>query len=182
MRVIKGKNEVQELIKRLAQEIIEANKDKLNNIVLIGIRTGGAFLAERIKDIIKERVNYEIPLGILDITLYRDDWTKIAPAPIVRQTDIPFLIDNKTVVLIDDVLFTGRTVRAAIDAILDYGRPKEIQLAVLIDRGKKTRELPICANYVGEVIETSLQETINVYFEEQNSEDKIAIEKKIKDE
>jgi len=178
MRIVKEKNEVQELIKRLAQEIIEANKDKLSNMVLIGIRTGGAFLAERIKNIIKETVNHEIPLGILDITLYRDDWTKIAPAPIVRQTDIPFPIDDKTVILIDDVLFTGRTVRAAMDAILDYGRPKEIQLAVLIDRGKKTRELPICADYVGEVVETSLKETINVYFKEQNSEDKIAIEKR----
>ncbi len=174
MRIIKDKEAVQDMIKKIVSDILSENLDEM---VLIGIRTGGAFLAGRIKELIKDITGKDLPLGILDITLYRDDWTRIAPAPIVRKTDIPFSVDDKIVILIDDVLFTGRTVRAAIDAILDYGRPKRIRLAVLIDRGKKSRELPICADYIGEVVETSAEETINVYLKEQGYEDMIAIER-----
>ena len=173
MEVVKKKKDIQNMVEKIAKDIL---KEDLNNTVLIGIRTGGAFLASRIKKIIKKLGGGDLPLGVLDITLYRDDWTRIGPAPIVRKTEIPFTVDDKTVVLIDDVLFTGRTVRAAIDAILDYGRPKKIKLAVLIDRGKKSRELPICADYVGDTIETSLQETINVYLKEQGHEDMVAVE------
>ena len=174
MRIIKDKEAVQDMIKKIVSDILSENLDEM---VLIGIRTGGAFLAGRIKELIKDITGKDLPLGILDITLYRDDWTRIAPAPILRKTDIPFSVDDKIVILIDDVLFTGRTVRAAIDAILDYGRPKRIRLAVLIDRGKKSRELPICADYIGEVVETSAEETINVYLKEQGYEDMIAIER-----
>jgi len=173
MEVVKEKKDIQNMVEKIAKDIL---KEDLNNTVLIGIRTGGAFLASRIKKIIKNMGGGDLPLGVLDITLYRDDWTRIGPAPIVRKTEIPFTVDDKTVVLIDDVLFTGRTVRAAIDAILDYGRPKKIKLAVLIDRGKKSRELPICADYVGDTIETSLQETINVYLREQGHEEMVVVE------
>ncbi len=173
MRIVKKKEDVQEMVERIAKEIL---KNGLNDTVLVGIRTGGAFLAGRIKEIIKDLSNTDLPLGILDITLYRDDWTRIGPAPVVRKTEIPFSVNDKIVILIDDVLFTGRTVRAAIDAILDYGRPKKIKLAVLIDRGKGSRELPICADYVGATIETDLQETINVYLKEQGHEDMVAVE------
>lgn len=176
MNIIMKKEKMEEKIQQITQQIIKDN-DSLDEIVLIGIRTGGAFLAARIKNFIKKISKKDIPLGILDITLYRDDWTRIGPAPIVRKTDIPFSVDDKVVILIDDVLFTGRTVRAAMDAILDYGRPKKIRLAILIDRGKESRELPICADYIGEVIETSLDETINVYFKEQGYEDMVSIER-----
>jgi pyrimidine operon attenuation protein/uracil phosphoribosyltransferase len=170
------KEDIEERIRTIVHHIIR-NNDSLDDMVFIGIRTGGAFLASRIRKLIKEITKKYLPLGVLDITLYRDDWTRIAPAPIVRKTDIPFPVDDKIVILIDDVLFTGRTVRAAMDAILDYGRPKKIKLAILIDRGKRARELPICADYVGETLETSPNETINVYFEEQGYEDMVAIER-----
>jgi len=176
MKIIMQKGTIKKKIEVLAQEIIGNNK-ALDEVVLIGIRTGGAFLASRIKEVIKELTKKDLPIGILDITLYRDDWTRIGPAPIVRKTEIPFPVDDRTVILVDDVLFTGRTVRAAMDAILDYGRPQRIKLAILIDRGKKTRELPICADYVGETIETSLYETINVYLREQGYDDMVAIER-----
>ena len=179
MKIVKEKKDVHDMIKKISRDI---SKEDLDNTVLIGIRTGGAFLASRIKNLIKTLTGKDVPLGILDITLYRDDWTRIGPAPIVRKTEIPFTVNDKIVVLIDDVLFTGRTVRAAIDAILDYGRPKKIKLAVLIDRGKESRELPICADYIGDTIETALQETINVYLEEQGYEDMVAVEEIKKDE
>jgi len=175
-KLIMQKEVIDKKIGLLAQEIISSNKE-LDNVVLIGIRTGGAFLASRIKEAIKKLSQEDLPIGILDITLYRDDWTRIGPAPIVRKTEIPFTVDDMTVILVDDVLFTGRTVRAAMDAILDYGRPQSIKLAILIDRGKKTRELPICADYIGETIETSLHETINVYLREQGYEDMVVIER-----
>ncbi len=176
MNIIMKKAQIEESIKNIVYNILRTNNN-LDDTVLIGIRTGGAFLASRIKRYIKKLTNKELPLGILDITLYRDDWTKIAPAPIVRKTEIYFPVDNKTVILIDDVLYTGRTVRASIDAILDYGRPKKIKLAILIDRGKSSRELPICADYIGKLIETSREETINVYFEEQGNEDMVTVER-----
>jgi len=117
-------------------------------------------------------------LIVLDITLYRDDWTRIGPKPQVGKTDLPFSIDEKTIILVDDVLFTGRTVRAAMDALMDFGRPKRIELFTLVDRGDGDRELPIKANYIGGIWSISLDETINVYLEEAGFEDHVAIEGK----
>ncbi|UCF56935.1 MAG: bifunctional pyr operon transcriptional regulator/uracil phosphoribosyltransferase PyrR [Deltaproteobacteria bacterium] len=175
--VILGKQEINESIQRIAREIIERN-ESMEDVVLVGIRTGGAFLAKRLqKTLAKLRVP-EPPLGVLDITLYRDDWTRIGPTPIVGKTELPFSIDDKTIILVDDVLFTGRTVRAAMDALIDFGRPKKIELAILVDRGDGDRELPIKANYVGGVWPTSPHETINVYLKEAGFDDHVTIEEK----
>jgi pyrimidine operon attenuation protein/uracil phosphoribosyltransferase len=176
-RVILEAKDLSERIRKLAQEIVD-NNHSMVDVVLVGIRTGGAFLAERLQNAIGELNGSLPPLGVLDITLYRDDWTKIGPAPLVGKTELPFSIDNKTVILVDDVLFTGRTVRAAMDALIDYGRPKKIELAILVDRGDLTRELPIMANYVGGIWKTSPDESINVYFKEAGYNDHVAIEGK----
>ncbi|MDI3534336.1 MAG: pyrimidine operon attenuation protein / uracil phosphoribosyltransferase [Thermosediminibacterales bacterium] len=159
-------------ITRISHEIIERNKG-VSNLVLIGIRRRGVPLAQRIARKIKEVEGVELPLGILDITLYRDDLTTKASQPILRKTEIDFSIKDKKVVLIDDVLFTGRTVRAAMDALMDLGRPKMIQLAVLIDRGH--RELPIRADYVGKNVPTSMSEFIKVNLEEIDMENSVKI-------
>lgn len=155
-------------IARLAHEIIERNKGT-ENLVMIGIRTRGAYLAERLNSEIEKIENTKIPLGILDITMYRDDFRQLHPQPQVQQTDIPFDIDNKNIVLIDDVLYTGRTTRAALEAIMSFGRPAKIQFAVLIDRGH--RELPIKPDYVGKNISTSIGEEIQVKMQEVDNED-----------
>jgi pyrimidine operon attenuation protein/uracil phosphoribosyltransferase len=155
-------------ITRLAHEIIERNKGT-ENLVMVGIRTRGAPLAERIMEKVGEIEGKKIPLGMLDITLYRDDLLKKLKQPKVQMTDIPFDIDDKNVVLIDDVLYTGRTARAALDALMDFGRPVCIQLAVLVDRGH--RELPIRADFVGKNIPTSIGEEIQVKLKEVDGED-----------
>lgn len=171
------KADIYKNIKRIAGQIVK-NNSPMEDIVLVGIRTGGAFLAARLQDAIG-KLSAPAPLvGILDITLYRDDWTRIGPTPVVGKTELPFSVDNKTVVLVDDVLFTGRTVRAAMDALMDYGRPKKIELAILVDRGEGCRELPIMANYVGGVWDTAPNETINVYLKEEGFDDHAAIEEK----
>lgn len=159
-------------LNRLAMEIIERNKD-LGNIVIIGIRTRGVHLAYRLAKIIKGLEDVDIPVGILDITLYRDDLSLLGPQPIVKKTEINFPVDDKDIVLVDDVLFTGRTVRAAMDSIIDLGRPKTIQLAVLIDRGH--RELPIRADYVGKILPTSRRELVNVMLKEEDGSDQVLI-------
>ncbi len=150
-------------IARLAYEILEKNKS-LENIVIIGMRTRGAYLAERIAKKLIEIEKKEVPLGALDITLYRDDFRTVNKQPLVQITEIPVSIDNKNVVLVDDVLYTGRTVRAALDALMDYGRPASIQLAILVDRGH--RELPIKADFIGRNIITSHGEEIRVLIKE----------------
>ncbi|MDO8580764.1 MAG: bifunctional pyr operon transcriptional regulator/uracil phosphoribosyltransferase PyrR [Candidatus Omnitrophota bacterium] len=160
---IMDKDSIRRALMRIAHEILEKNKGT-ENLCLIGIRTRGAFLAERIRECIKQIEGQELPLGILDITLYRDDLTKVSVQPVVHETTIPFDLHEKKIVLVDDVLFTGRTIRAALDALIDFGRPATIQLAVLIDRGH--RELPIRADYVGKNIPTSLDQDINVMLEE----------------
>jgi pyrimidine operon attenuation protein/uracil phosphoribosyltransferase len=132
------------------------------------------FLAKRIQSRIKDIEGIEIPTGEMDITLYRDDWTLISPNPVVKTTDISFSVDEKQIILVDDVLFTGRTTRAAMDAVIDFGRPDRIELAVLVDRGY--RELPIQANYVGKFVETRRAETVNVLLEEHDGVDKVVIE------
>jgi len=176
-RVILKENDISEHIQEIAREIVKKNQP-MEDLVLIGIRTGGAFLAHRLQEAIGSMNMPLPPIGILDITMYRDDWTRIGPTPLVGKTELPFSVDDRTIVLVDDVLFTGRTVRAAMDALMDYGRPKKIELAILVDRGESFRELPIMANYVGGVWDTAPDETINVYLKEAGFSDQAAIEEK----
>ncbi len=175
--VILQEQEIRENLERMAREILEHNPPG-NPFALVGIRTGGAFLAHRLQKIIGGISGRTPELGILDITLYRDDWTRIGPTPVVGKTEIPFSVDDKTIILVDDVLFTGRTVRAAMDALMDLGRPRKIELAILVDRGNGHRELPITANYVGGMWKTEPQETINVYLQEGGHPDHVVIEPK----
>lgn len=164
--------DIKRTLYRLSHEIIERNPD-INSLVLLGIQTRGAFLAKRIQSIIKEIESKELPLGILDITLYRDDLTDIGPSPLVKETKIDFDINSKKVILIDDVLFTGRTIRAALSEIMDFGRPKKVELLVLVDRGH--RELPIRADFVGKNVPTSADEKVEIKVSELDKEDKAVI-------
>ena len=175
--VILNETDVSQCIHEIARQIV-LKHGSCDGVVLVGIRTGGAFLAARLQEAMA-RLNVPAPpLGILDITLYRDDWTRIGSAPVVGSTDLPFSVDDKLVILVDDVLFTGRTVRAAMDALIDFGRPRRIELAILADRGADNRELPIAPNYVGGTWNTSPEQTINVYLKEEGYEDHVAIEEK----
>jgi pyrimidine operon attenuation protein/uracil phosphoribosyltransferase len=167
-------DDIERIIKRITHEILEVHKGA-DNLSLIGIQTRGVFLAKRIHSLIKKIEGLEIPTGIIDITLYRDDWTRISHHPVVQATDIFFSIDEKQIILVDDVLFTGRTIRAAMDAIMDYGRPDRIELAVLVDRGH--RELPIQANYIGKHVATRRLETVNVLLSEHDGVDQVVLEK-----
>ncbi|MFH1457640.1 MAG: bifunctional pyr operon transcriptional regulator/uracil phosphoribosyltransferase PyrR [Candidatus Omnitrophota bacterium] len=160
---------------RIAHEILEKNKGT-KDLCLIGIRNRGAYLAKRLNDCIEKIDEVKVPVGILDITLYRDDLTSIAAGPVVHKTEIDFDINDKNVVLVDDVLYTGRTVRAALDALIDFGRPKSIQLAVMVDRGH--RELPVRADYVGKNIPTARNETIEVRLDEVDGKDEVVIVEK----
>jgi len=169
--ILKGPD-IDRILTRMTHEILEKHKGT-ENLVLIGIRTGGVFLADRIRAKILAIEGTDIPTGDLDITLYRDDWTRIGHQPIVQKTELPFSLDGKQVVLVDDVLFTGRTVRAAMDALIDFGRPDRIELAVLVDRGH--RELPIQANYVGKHVETIHKTMVNVYLSEEGGVDRVAV-------
>lgn len=164
---------------RIAHEIIERNQGT-ENVALVGIRRRGVPLAARLREIIREIEGCDVPLGILDITLYRDDLTTRLAQPLVRSTEVPFPLRGRKVVLVDDVLYTGRTVRAALDALIDLGRPQAIQLAVLVDRGH--RELPIRADYVGKNVPTSRRENVNVSLTEIDGEDAVVIESLNRDE
>jgi pyrimidine operon attenuation protein/uracil phosphoribosyltransferase len=164
-------SDMDRIIQRMAHEIVERNKGS-KNLIFIGIQKKGVPLAKRIKENIEKFENTQIKLGKLDITFYRDDLSEKIKTD-VNITDIPFEIKGKDVILVDDVIFTGRTIRAALDAIMDFGRPKSIQLVVLIDRGH--RELPIRADYVGKNLPTSLNEYIEVKFKEIDGEDKVTI-------
>ena len=157
---------------RIAHEILEKNGGA-SDVTFVGLRTRGVTLAQRLAAKITQIDGAALPVGTLDITLYRDD-LGLRGAPVIRGTDIPFSIKNKTVILVDDVLFTGRTVRAALDAIIDLGRPKAIQLAILIDRGH--RELPIRPDYVGKNLPTSRRESVAVRLREHDGEDRVVIE------
>lgn len=159
-------------VTRIAHEIVERNKD-VEDLILVGIRNRGVPLAERIAKAIQRFEGVEIPVGVLDITLYRDDLQMIARNPVVGRTEINVDINGRTIVLVDDVLFTGRTVRAALDELIDFGRPKAIQLAVLIDRGH--REFPIRADFVGKNVPTSNRETVDVLLEEMDGEDQVVL-------
>lgn len=175
MPVVMDAERVGRSLTRIAHEIIERNRG-VGDIALVGVRTRGVPLAKRIAANLQEITGQEVPCGALDITLYRDDLMRhaIGPQPIVRSTDIPFTIDNRHIILVDDVLFTGRTIRAALDALIDFGRPQTIQLVVMVDRGH--RELPIKADYVGKNVPTSRRETVQVKLTETDGADEVAIE------
>ncbi len=159
-------------IVRIAHEIIEKNKG-VENVILVGIRTRGVPLAQRIAKEIENIENVKVPVGFLDITLYRDDLSTLAYNPIVHGTELDFNISGKVIILVDDVLYTGRTIRAALDALIDMGRPKAIELAVLIDRGHK--ELPIRADFVGKNVPTAQKEIIDVTLKESDEADEVII-------
>lgn len=165
--------DIDRILTRMTHEILEAHKGN-ENLALVGIHTRGVFLARRIQAKIMEIEGSETMVGEIDINLYRDDWTRIGHQPEVRTTEIAFSVDRKQIILVDDVLFTGRTIRAAMDAVIDFGRPDRIELAVLVDRGH--RELPIQGNYVGKFIETRRAETVNVFLSENDGEDRVVIE------
>ena len=169
---------IKRTITRIAHEIIESNKG-VENVALIGIRRRGGPLAQRLAEQIEEIEGIKVPVGILDITLYRDDLTTLASQPLVHRTEVFFDVNDLNIVLVDDVLYTGRTVRAALDAIIDLGRPRCIQLAVLVDRGH--RELPIKADFVGKNIPTSQKEVIAVMLEEIDGSDEVVIQEIIYD-
>ena len=166
-------DDVRRAITRIAHEILERNSG-LDNLALIGIQTRGSDLAGRIADAIESIEGERVPVGVLDITLYRDDLQTIAEQPVVNESRIPFDVQGKTLVLVDDVLYTGRTVRAALDEIIDFGRPRSVQLAVMIDRGH--RELPIRADYVGKNVPTSGTEAIAMMIAEKDGSDEVLIQ------
>jgi len=172
-KVVMDAEGIDRSLTRIAYEILEKNKG-VDELVLVGIRTGGVYLAERLQAKISGTEGKRVPVGILDITLYRDDLSTSRPKPRLGKTDIPFSLDGKRVVLVDDVLFTGRTIRAAMDALIDFGRPRLIQLAVLIDRGH--RELPIRADFVGKNLPSSLWEAVSVQLTEKSGTDEVVIE------
>ncbi len=160
------------MIDRMAHEIAERHKD-LPEMILIGIRTRGVPLATRLAAHLSDLLKRPFPVGTLDITLYRDDLSLVAPQPLLKKTEIDFDLNGRAVVLCDDVLYTGRTVRAALDGLIDLGRPRAVRLAVLIDRGH--REIPIEANYVGKSVPTAAREVIKVMFEETDGADEVWI-------
>ena len=170
-KILSG-NDIKRILYRLSHQILEKNPNS-SELALIGIQTRGVHLSRRIQAIIKENEGVEVPLGALDITLYRDDLTVIGPKPIVKETKIPFDLSERIVILVDDVLFTGRTVRAALNEIMDFGRPKRVEYLVLVDRG--FRELPIRADYVGKNIPTSRKEVIEVKLKEYDGIDEVVI-------
>jgi len=167
-----GADDVRRAIARIAHEIVERDRD-LSRLAIVGIRSRGDVLATRLRDAIRAHENAAVPLGSLDITLYRDDLTRIGYAPIVRESALDFSVDDKVVVLVDDVLFTGRTIRAALDALVDYGRPRAIRLAVLVDRGH--RELPIRADFVGKNVPTKPSDDIRVHLTEVDGRDEVEL-------
>jgi len=172
-KVVMDAEGIDRSLTRIAYEILEKNKG-VEDLVLVGIRTGGVYLAERLRGKVAGTEGKTVPVGILDITLYRDDLSTSHRKPRLGKTDIPFSLDEKKVVLVDDVLFTGRTIRAAMDALIDFGRPRLIQLAVLIDRGH--RELPIRADFVGKNLPSSLWEAVSVNLTENSGVDEVVIE------
>ncbi len=171
--VLLHEGDIEESLNRLCDQLLRKHPVP-KDMVLVGIRSGGVFLAHRLKEKILQRTGMDLPAGVIDITLYRDDWTRLTQTPEVKKAEIHFAIEDKHVLLVDDVLFTGRTIRAALDALMELGRPKRIELAILIDRGH--RELPIHADYIGRILETSRQDSINVELQELTGVDQVIIE------
>lgn len=175
MPVVMDADRVGRTLTRIAHEIVERNRG-VEELALVGIRTRGVTLARRLAQRLAEITGETVPTGVLDITLYRDDLMRsaVGPQPVIRRTEIPFSIDDRKILLVDDVLYTGRTIRAALDALIDFGRPKAIQLVVLVDRGH--RELPIKADYVGKNLPTSLKESVQVRLHEADGVDEVVVE------
>ena len=174
MPVVLDADRIGRTLTRIAHEIVERNRG-VEELALVGIRTRGVPIARRLAHAIRDINGHDVPTGALDITLYRDDLMRhaVGPQPLVRRTEIPFSIDEKKILLVDDVLYTGRTIRAALDALIDFGRPKAIQLVVLVDRGH--RELPIKADYVGKNVPTSPTESVQVHLIEVDGRDEVEI-------
>jgi len=174
MPVVLDADRISRSLTRIAHEILERNRG-VDELALVGIRTRGVPIAKRLAHAIRDINGHDVPTGALDITLYRDDLMRhaVGPQPLIRKTEIPFSIDDKKILLVDDVLYTGRTIRAALDALIDFGRPKAIQLVVLVDRGH--RELPIKADYVGKNVPTSLTESVQVHLTEVDGRDEVEI-------
>jgi pyrimidine operon attenuation protein/uracil phosphoribosyltransferase len=175
MSIVMDQAQIGRALTRIAHEIVERNRGA-DDLALVGVRTRGVPLARRIGGAVSGIAGDPVPTGALDITLYRDDLMRqpVGPQPVVRRTEIPFSIDDRRLLLVDDVLYTGRTVRAALDALIDFGRPRSIQLIVLVDRGH--RELPIKADYVGKNLPTSLKQSVQVRLEEIDGRDEVSIE------
>ena len=175
MPVVMDADRIGRTLTRIAHEILERNKG-VEDLALVGVRTRGVPIARRIARSLRDIAGREVPTGALDITLYRDDLMRhaVGPQPLVRRTEIPFSIDTKKILLVDDVLYTGRTTRAALDALIDFGRPKAIQLIVLVDRGH--RELPIKADYVGKNLPTSPEESVQVRLQETDGQDEVVLQ------
>ena len=181
MPVVMDADRIGRTLTRIAHEIVERNKG-VEDLALVGVRTRGVHIARRLARALREITGQDIPTGALDITLYRDDLMRqaVGPQPLVRRTEIPFSIDNRKILLVDDVLYTGRTTRAALDALIDFGRPKAIQLIVLVDRGH--RELPIKADYVGKNLPTSLKQSVQVRLQEIDGEDEVLLDDPVQPE
>ncbi len=176
-KIIMKDKDIEKAISRMVEQFIVSNNGlKDVDAAVVGIKTGGAILGKRMGALIKLKTGYSVPIGALDITLYRDDWTRIHAHPKVKSTEILFDIEDKLILLVDDVLYTGRTVRAAMDALIDFGRPAKIELAILVDRGH--RELPIVPTYLGLDLPTSKDERVNVYLKEIHGIDLVTIERK----
>jgi pyrimidine operon attenuation protein/uracil phosphoribosyltransferase len=175
MPVVMDGDRMARTLTRIAHEVVERNRG-LDEIALVGIRSRGEHLARRLARSLHEITGRTVPTGTLDITLYRDDLMRqaVGPQPLVRRTDIPFSIDDRVILLVDDVLYTGRTIRAALDALIDFGRPKSIQLIAFVDRGH--RELPIKADYVGKNLPTSRRESVQVRLEEVDGHDEVVVQ------
>ena len=171
-RLLLNEDSVRRTLARMAHEVVERNRGT-EGLALVGVVTRGAILAERLRDLIRQAEGVDVPLGRLDITLYRDDVSLPGRHPVPKPTEIPFDLDDRVVVLVDDVLFTGRTVRAGLDALMDFGRPRAVQLAVLVDRGH--RELPIQADYVGHVVRTVRDQRVELRLRETSGEDSLAL-------
>ncbi|MDD6181502.1 MAG: bifunctional pyr operon transcriptional regulator/uracil phosphoribosyltransferase PyrR [Desulfovibrionaceae bacterium] len=165
-------NEISRIIDRLACQIVEKHDD-CRGLMLVGIQRRGADLAARLCDVLRHRCGANVPLGTLDINFYRDDWTSLQSSPQIGASSMPLSVDGVTIILVDDVLFTGRTIRAALEALLDYGRPRAVELLVLVDRGH--RELPIHADYVGRTVNTARTEQVNVLLHERDGRDSVEI-------
>ena len=173
-KIILNAQDFKRILTRISHQILEQHKGT-ENLALVGIQTRGDFLAKRLADEILGIENVSLPVGSMDINMYRDDWTKISYQPTVRPSKIPFSVDDKEIILVDDVLYTGRTIRAAMEALMDFGRPSRIELAILTDRGH--RELPIQADFRGISIDTDPEDMINVHVREHDGEDCVYLEK-----
>ena len=173
--IVMDADRIARTLTRIAHEIVERNKG-VDGLALVGVRTRGVHIARRLARILKQITGDDIPTGALDITLYRDDLMRhpVGPQPVIRRTEIQFSIDDKKILLVDDVLYTGRTTRAALDALIDFGRPKAIQLIVLVDRGH--RELPIKADYVGKNLPTNPDESVQVRLQETDGNDEVVLQ------